>query len=142
MGRLKQASFGLILLVVAPVVLAEEADTSISPGSKVYLAEMDGFRSYLASAFQEKHVPLVIVAKKEDADFEIDGTSSEKKAGAAKIIFGSGLPEVDASVTITNRKSGVVVFATSSHKGDAWRGKKSAAIAIAKEIKKKTEGRQ
>ena len=119
------------------VVAADDGGTSIPPGSKVYIAEMDGFRGYLATALMDKHVPVVIVADREHADFAIDGTASEKKAGAAKVIFGSGLPEEDASITITNLKSGVIVLAASSHKGDAWSGKKSAASAIAKKVAKK-----
>lgn len=121
------------------VVSAADDPNAIPSGSKVYIAEMNGLRGYLAAELQKKAVPLVIVAKKEDAEFEIDGTSAEKKAGAAKIMFGSGLPEVDAAVTVTNMKTGVVVLASSSHKSDAWRGKKSAAAQIAKEIREKVE---
>ena len=126
-------------LTLVSLVWAAENPNAIPPGSKVYIAEMDGLRGYLATELQKKDVPLVIVAKKEDADFEIDGTSSEKKAGAAKILFGSGLPEVDAAVTVTNIKTGVVVLASATHKGDAWRGKKSAAAHIANEIRERVE---
>jgi hypothetical protein len=44
------------------------------------------------------------------------------------------LPEEEASVQVTNLHSGVVVWAHSSHKGDALRGKKSTSENIAKHL--------
>ena len=68
---------------------------------------------------------------------EVTGNAETKKAGAAKIIFGSGRSDEDASVKVTNLKTGVVADAFSSHKQDAWNGKKSTAESIAKAIKNK-----
>ena len=114
-------------------------ETQIPRGSKVYINEMDGFETYLTAALAKKDVPLVVVASKELADFEIKGTHTEKKAGAAKIIFGSGRPEEDASIQVINLKTGVVAYAASSHKHDAWHGKKSTAEAVAKSLRAKIE---
>jgi len=106
--------------------------TRIPPLSKVYLAPMGGFENYFATALRKKKVPLIIVANREQADFEVVGTSETKKAGWAKTIFGSGLSEETASISVINLRTGVVVFADSSHRGDALRGKRSTAEKLAK----------
>lgn len=98
-----------------------------------------GFQSYLAAALRKKEVPLLIVTNREEADFEISGTSERKKAGWAKTIFGSGLDSASASITVTNLHTGVVAYADSSHRNDAARGQRSTAEKLAKYLKKKIE---
>src|ERR1700686_2698568 len=61
--------------------------TKIVPGSKVYIAPMNGFENYLAAAFAKKKVQLVPIADEDQADYVITGTSQDKKAGWAKIVF-------------------------------------------------------
>src|SRR5437763_15322042 len=79
------------------------ADTRIPRNSRIYIAPMDGFGSYLAAAFRKKGVPLVIVADREQADFEITGTHETKKAGWAKTIFlGDARSSASASIQIVN----------------------------------------
>jgi hypothetical protein len=132
-----------IILILAMFCFAFTQSVSdekrLPANAKVFINPIEGFETYLIAAFEKKKVPILVVTDKEKADFEITGTATEKKAGTAKIIFGSGRSEVDASIQITNIKTGVVVFGSSSHKGDAWRGKRSAAEAIAKAIKSKIE---
>jgi hypothetical protein len=113
--------------------------TVIPPHSTIYIHPMEGFEVYLAAAFQKKKVPLLIVADRDRADFEVTGNSEMKKAGWAKTIFGSGRAEVNASVQVINIKTGVVAYAVASHKNDAWRGYKSAAEHIAKNLRQKIE---
>lgn len=98
-----------------------------------------GFQSYLAAALRKKEVPLLIVTIREEADFEISGTSERKKAGWAKTIFGSGMDSASASITVTNLHTGVVAYADSSHRNDAVRGQRSTAEKLAKYLKKKIE---
>lgn len=98
-----------------------------------------GFQSYLAAAMRKKDVPLLIVTVREEADFEISGTSERKKAGWAKTIFGSGMDSASASITVTNLHTGVVAYADSSHRNDAVRGQRSTAEKLAKYLKKKIE---
>lgn len=98
-----------------------------------------GFQSYLAAALRKKEVPLLIVTNREEADFEISGTSERKKAGWAKTIFGSGMDSASASITVTNLRTGVVAYADSSHRNDAARGQRSTAEKLAKYLKKKIE---
>jgi hypothetical protein len=73
---------------------------------------MDGFENYLAAALGKKKVPLVPVADKEHADYVITGTSLDKKAGWAKIVFmGNIHSDNAASVTMTDVKTGAIVYA-------------------------------
>jgi hypothetical protein len=123
--------------IEATVAAVPEDEKHIPANSKVYIAPMEGFENYLAAAFRKKNVPLTIVAEKEFADFEITGTSETKKAGWAKTIFGSGKSEETASISVINMRTKVIVYADSSHRSDAWRGKRSTAEKLAKYLAKK-----
>ena len=115
-------------------------DTKIPRNSKVFLAPMDGFETYLAAAFRKKEVPLVITTDRDQADFEITGTHEKKGAGWAKIlVVGDLRGSASASVQIVNAKTKVVVYADSSHRGSANKGERSTAEKLAKDIKQKIE---
>lgn len=116
---------------------AAASELALPAGSKVYVAPMEGFETYLIAALDKKKVPLVVVTKKEEADFEISGNSEAQKAGWAKTIFGSGLPAVAASIQIVNLKTGRIVFAVSESRRDAAFGKRSVAEYLAKKIGEK-----
>ncbi|HEY0005010.1 MAG TPA: hypothetical protein VGB17_09390 [Pyrinomonadaceae bacterium] len=139
-------------VVNASVLTAAEASASLSkrtsdptfipPGSKVYVNEikgMEGFENYLVSAFKKKKVDLLVVTDRSLADFEISGYSESQKAGWAKIIFGSGRPEEEASIQVVNLRTSVVAYAVASYKVDAWNGKKSTAEHLAKNLRQKME---
>jgi hypothetical protein len=115
------------------------ADTRIPRNSKIYIAPIDGFESYLAAAFRKKEVPLTIVTDREQADFEITGTHDKKNAGWAKTIFISPNPSASASMQVVNLKTRVVVYADSSHRTTANRGERSTSEKLAKYLKKKIE---
>lgn len=128
----------LLSLAAYPQNKAEKESTLIPPGSKVYIAPMEGFETHLKAAFTKKDVPLVIVEEKEKADFEITGTASSQKASAAKkIIMGSWRSREEATIKVTNLKSGVIVFGYSVHKENSAHGQKSTAEACAKHLKEK-----
>jgi hypothetical protein len=108
----------------------------IPAGSKVFLAPMGGFETYLKSAMVNKKVPLEIVEQRDKADYEITGVSESKKAGAAKIIImGSFHSREEASIKIANLKTGELVYAYSVHKENSAHGKQSTAEACAKHLK-------
>jgi len=116
------------------------ADTRIPRNSKVFIAPMDGFETYLAAAIRKKEVPVVMISEREQADFEITGTHDKKKAGWAKTIFmGDARDTASASMQIVNLKTKVVVYADSSHRGSANRGERSTAEKLAKYLKEKIE---
>ncbi|MDT7602768.1 MAG: hypothetical protein QOF61_765 [Acidobacteriota bacterium] len=112
-------------------------DTRIPANSRIYVAEMEGFDAYFIAALRKKSVPLLVVNDRSQADFEVTGSSDTKKAGWAKTIFGSGRSEESASIKIVNLRTGVIVYADSSHRGDAARGKRSTAEKLAKYLGKK-----
>jgi hypothetical protein len=129
------------LLLVAAVLFAQETiDKTIPKGAKVYVAPMNGFETYVVAALAKKKVPVEVVPNREAADFEITGTSESKKAGAAKILLtGSWHSKETASVTVSNLKSGVAVWAYSYHTYDSVHGKQSSAESCAKHLKEKIE---
>ncbi|MFN2510650.1 MAG: hypothetical protein ABR568_04310 [Pyrinomonadaceae bacterium] len=116
--------------------------TYIPAASKVYVENIDGlpgFENNLVAAFQKKQVNLLIVADRSLADFEINGFAQNQKAGWAKIIFGRGLPESEASIQVVNMKTGVVAYAVASYKVDSVNGNKSTAEHLAKNLRQKME---
>jgi tetratricopeptide (TPR) repeat protein len=50
-----------------------EQNQPIPPNSKIYIEEWHGFEKYLQEAIRKKNVPLVIVADRASADFELRG---------------------------------------------------------------------
>lgn len=131
----------LVLLTAAASALVD-GGKNIPPGSKVFIAPMgDGFEKDLIEALRAKKVPLRVVSDRSTADFEITGASESKKAGAAKKIFlGSWHSSEQASITVTNLKSGEAVWAYAVNKSDSAHGKRSTAEACAKHLKEKIEG--
>jgi len=126
--------------VAAPV---EPVSTKIVPGSRVFIVPMDGFESYMAAAIAKKKVPLVPVADKEHADYVITGTSVDKKAGWAKIVFmGNIHSDNAASVTMTDVKTGAIVFAYAVDKKSTMHGQQTTAEACAKHLKGHIEGKE
>ena len=116
--------------------------TYIPGGSRVYVADINGlpgFENNLVAAFQKKRVNLIVVADRSQADFEINGFAENQKAGWAKIIFGSGRPESEASIQMVNLRTGVVSFAVASYKVDSYNGNKSTAEYLAKNVRQKME---
>lgn len=138
--------FLLCVLISTISLLAQESapsapvDTKIPRNSKVFIAPMAGFETYMAAALTKKNVPLVVVTDREHADFEIIGSAEKKSAGWAKIIFlGDIRGSATASMQVVNLKTKVVVYADSSDRGSANRGHKSTAEKLAKYLREKIE---
>jgi hypothetical protein len=129
--------FFVTLFVLACTFSTFAQDNKIPAGAKVFIEKMDGFETYMTAALEKKKVPLVVVSKREEADFEIKGVAEKQKAGWAKTIFGSGLPSASASIQVINLKSGVVAFAVSEERRDANFGQRSVAEYLAKKIGEK-----
>jgi hypothetical protein len=117
-------------------------NTKIVPGSRVYITPMDGFENYLAAALGKKKVPLVPVADKEHADYVISGTSLDKKAGWAKIVFmGNIHSDNAASITMMDTKTSAIVYAYAVDKKSTMHGQQTTAEACAKHLKSHIEGK-
>ena len=100
---------------------------------------MPGFENNLVAAFQKKQVNLFVVADRAQADFEVSGFAESERAGWAKIIFGSGKPESEASIQLVNLRTGVVAYAVASYKVNSVNGNKSTAEHLAKNLRQKME---
>jgi hypothetical protein len=125
----------------APLLPATPESMKINPGSRVYIAPMDGFENYLAAALGKKKVPLVPVFDQGQADYVINGTSVDKKAGWAKIAFmGNIHSDNAASITMTDRRTGAIVYAYAVDKKSTMHGQQTTAEACAKHLKAHMEG--
>lgn len=125
-------------------LVATEPNTLMSAqripfGARVYVAPIvNGFDNYIIAGIQKKKVPIVIVADRSKAEFEVTGIADTDKAGWAKMLFmGSQQTNESASVKMVNLKTGAVVFAYSVNKVNSVRGKQSAGEACAKHMKEK-----
>jgi hypothetical protein len=132
------AAFALASFVaVAPTAAADK----LTAGAKVFVHPMtDGFDTYFKAALEKKKVPIKIVGSREEADYEIKGSSETQKAGAAKkIMLGSWHSDEQASISVAGIKSGEIVFAYSANKKNSAHGKQTSAEACAKHLKEAIE---
>lgn len=113
----------------------------IKSGSRIFISPMEGgFENFIVAGFQKKEVPLVVVIDRSKADYELSGISDSEKAGWAKMFFmGSQQSREEASVKVSDLKTGTLVFAYSVHKGNSYRGRQSAGEACAKHLKQIVE---
>lgn len=111
----------------------------IPSGARVYVAPMaNGFDNYIVAGLQQKKVPVIVLADRNKADYEVSGVAETDKAGWAKMMFlGSQQTNETASVKMVNLKTGTVIFAYSVNKSNSVRGKQSAGEACAKHIREK-----
>lgn len=146
MKHLKCIGMLLLLMVIAYAAFAharqqqggspEASQTKMSAGARVYVAPMGGFEAPLKKAIADKKVPVEMVEQREQAEYEITGTSESKKAGAAKkVILGSWHSDEEASIKVASLKTGAIVYAYSVHKQDSAHGQRSTAEACAKHLK-------
>jgi hypothetical protein len=109
-------------------------------GARVYITPMNGFEDFLSAAMISKHVPIEIVSDREQADFEMTGTTQSQKAGWAKVIFTKSIhSDEEASIVVRNIKTGQVVYAYAVNKSNSVHGKQSTAEACAKHLKQAIE---
>lgn len=135
----KQPALAGALDKAPPSELGKE---SIPAGSKVYIAPLNGYESFLVAAMVKKETPLVVVNSREKADYEITGVSESVQAGWAKMLFlGSQQSSEQASIVMTNIKSGVVVWGYNVNKINSYKGKQSSSEACAKHLKARIEGK-
>jgi hypothetical protein len=107
----------------------------IPSGSKVYVAPMGGFENYVVAGIVKKKVPIVIVGDRDKAEYEIRGSAETEKAGWAKMLFmGSQNSNEQASINVTEIRTGNIVFAYSVNKLNSYKGKQSAGEAIGKHL--------
>jgi hypothetical protein len=136
-----QNNFAESSSAAAPSAPATAASMKIMAGAKVYIAPMEGFENYLVAAFGKKKVQLIPVADQNQADYVISGTSVDKKAGWAKIAFmGNIHSDNAASITMTDRRTGAIVYAYAVDKKSTLHGQQTTAEACAKHLEAHIEG--
>ena len=122
---------------------AELSKEKIPAGSKVYIAPLEGYESFLTAAIIKKGTPIVVVNNPEMANYEITGVSESHQAGWAKMLFlGSQQSNEQASIVMTNIKTGVAVWGYNVNKTNSYKGKQSSSEACAKHLKARIEGRE
>jgi hypothetical protein len=144
----KKRVVSVVVLLIAAAVTAVQAgeknappSQKIPPGAKLFVAPIaEGFDSYLKDAIAKKKVPVEITANRDQADYEITGTAETQKASTAKkVIMGNWHSREEASITVSNIKSGEVVWAYSVHQEASAHGKRSSAESCAKHLKEAIE---
>src|SRR5437016_813035 len=107
----------------------------IPSGSKIYVAPMGGFESYVIAGILKKKVPVTVVNDRDKAEYEIRGSAETEKAGWAKMLFlNSQNSNEQASINVQEIKTGNIVFAYSVNKINSVHGKQSAGEAIGKHL--------
>ena len=116
---------------------------SLPKGARICISPIsNGFETYITAGLEKKKVPVIVVADRSKAEYELTGVSDSDRAGWAKMLFlGSQQTNEAASIKIVNLKTGDVVFAYSVNKTNSARGKQSAGEAVAKHINEKIENR-
>ena len=66
-----------MLLLACSIACFAQAP-QIKSGATVYIEPMGGYETYLAAAFTKTHVPLIVVADKDKADYVITSTVAHK----------------------------------------------------------------
>jgi hypothetical protein len=123
-------------LVVTTWTIALAAEKTIPEGSKVFIAPMGGFETYIKAAIEKKKVKVTIVEGRDRADFELTGSAESQKASTAKkVIMLDWHSKEQASIQLADIKSSEVIFAYSVHKASSAHGKQSSAEACAKHLK-------
>src|SRR6266403_5034657 len=139
----------MVFFLIAAAVIAQAGEKNAPPtqkipkGAKVFVAPIEGgYDTYLKDAIAKKKVPVEIVASRDQADYEITGTSESQKASTAKkVILGNWHSREEASITVSNVKSSEVVWAYSVHKEASAHGQRSSAEACAKHLKEAIESK-
>jgi hypothetical protein len=129
LGRKDSQAFLNTLQNFANVQAGQEPP--IPKGSKVYIVPMGGFETYLERAFSNEKVPLQIVSDKGQADFVINGNAESQRPPLAVLSHSTE----DASIIVTNLKTGKVVYAYAVHKESSHHGERSTAEDCAKHLK-------
>ncbi len=131
---------GTVVDKAPPAALSKE---KIPAGSKVYIAPLNGYESFVVAAIVKKETPVVVVNSPEKADYQITGVSESVQAGWAKMLFmGSQQSNEQASIVMTNLKTGVAVWGYNVNKTNSYKGKQSSSEACAKHLKARIEGRE
>ena len=133
---MRRIALAVLLCVCTFPGFAETKTPKIESGSKIFVAPMGGFENYITAGIIKKSLPVVVVADRDKAQYEIRGSEETEKAGWAKMLFlGSQNSNEQGSIVVRKIKTDEIVFAYSVNKMNSVRGKQSAGEACAKHLK-------
>ncbi len=124
-----------LLLALCATLFAGE---TIHPGSKVYVKPTkDDFDRYLMAEIQKEELPIVLVTKRETAEFEITVTSHSNKTEVSQSsILPDEEPYDDETISIINLKTGGIIFSDTVYDRRSRRGYKYTAEICVKHLRK------
>ena len=93
----------------------------LKSGSTVYLAPMDGYETAMAAAFVKKHVPLIVVADKDKADYIIQSAVAHEVPSTPQVVVNSS----NVNNTVVNSRN------VNNGSNDTWEQSKERAAARA-----------
>jgi hypothetical protein len=82
----------------------------VPAGSKVFIAPMDGFDRYFRAATSGGELPLVFVATRAEAEYEITGITTEVTPTLEEDVRDRQTTRQDTTVSMTTIASGETVF--------------------------------
>ena len=127
----------LIPLAFAAVFLVN-AQAPVPSGAKIFIHPMDGFGSYLHSAFRVKGVPVDVVGTRESAEYELTGSEEREEARRGRIslrIPGKGQDVV--RLQLQRVATGEILMANTYGTKKNQGGKRGGAEAFAGELERK-----
>jgi hypothetical protein len=112
-----------LALILSFSALAQEGSKSaVPPGSKVFIAEMQGgLHTFIAAEIVKKKIPVTIVVEESAADFILTGGSIRGDDKWYHTVFG-GKDKNEGSVQIVSVKDKTLVWAGEAGDRSLWFG--------------------
>jgi len=137
----------LCLLVLTSPVMARSrsavapsdptpASSKLRRHSKIYIEHMGGFETTLFAAIDKEVVPLVIVEKPGEAEFDIKETGADRVTWAHMIFASQPTVTQQPEIVVTRIRSGEVVLACPLPTLNSARDRERAADDCAKRLKR------
>jgi len=115
----------VVLLIVAASAVEQEKrvqNSKVPPGSKIFIASMEGdLHPFIAAEIVKKKLPVVVVTEEKDAEFILTGASIKGDDKWYHTVFG-GKDKNEGSVQLISVKDKVMVWAGEAGDRSLWWG--------------------
>lgn len=118
----------MLLLTTFPAVCCAHSQ-QIQDGASVYIEPMDGYEAFLAAAFTKKHVPLIVVADRNKAEYVITRTVAHEDLSAGQPAVNNNntaVANATASIAVIDLRASQIVYAYAAAKVGANQLQKTA----------------
>jgi hypothetical protein len=96
---------------------------NIPPGSRVYVAPMDGkLEGFISAELVKKKLPIIVVIDEKDADFIITGASIKGDDKWYHSVFGTGKDKNEANIQVVSVKERAIIWAGEAGDRSLWWG--------------------